>query len=238
MAVVPESKLRGYTASRFSFNNGEGQCPDCKGNGRIKLEMDFLPTTYVPCETCDQMRYNPATLEIRYNGRNIGDILQMSIKEAAEFFTNHTKLARTLNLLNDTGLGYLQLGQPSPTLSGGEAQRIKLIAELTKGRASIRNMGPANKNLYLIEEPSIGLHAQDVNKLIDVLHRLVDEGHTVIIVEHQTAIMAQADYLIDMGPEAGEAGGTIVAQGKPEAVAKSKTSRTAKYIQKALDQLK
>ncbi len=234
MAMIPEARLRGYTASRFSFNNAEGQCPDCKGNGRIKLEMDFLPTTYVPCQTCDQKRYNPATLEIRYNGRNIGDILQMSISEASEFFTTHTKLNRTLSLLNDTGLGYLQLGQPSPTLSGGEAQRIKLIAELTKGRASIGNMGPENKNLYLIEEPSIGLHAQDVVKLIDVLHRLVDEGHTVIIVEHQTAIMAQADYLIDIGPEAGEAGGTIVAQGKPEQVAKSKNSRTAPFIKKAL----
>ena len=238
MAQVPEARMRGYTASRFSFNNAEGQCPECKGNGRIKLEMDFLPTTYVPCEACDEMRYNPATLEIRYNGLNIGDILRLPISEAAEFFKNHTKLSRTLSLLNDTGLGYLQLGQPSPTLSGGEAQRIKLVAELTKGRASIRNVGPTNKNLYLIEEPTIGLHAQDVNKLIDVLHRLVDEGHTVIIVEHHTAIMAQADYLIDMGPEAGVEGGTIVAQGKPEQVAKSKDSRTAPFIQQALEELK
>ena len=237
MAQVPEARMRGYTASRFSFNNAEGQCPDCKGNGRIKLEMDFLPTTYVPCEACDEMRYNPATLEIRYNGLNIGDILRMSISEAAEFFTNHAKLSRTLTLLNDTGLGYLQLGQASPTLSGGEAQRIKLVAELTKGRASIRNVGPSNKNLYLIEEPTIGLHAKDVNKLIDVLHRLVDEGHTVIIVEHHTAIMAQADYLIDMGPEAGAEGGTIVAQGKPEQVVKSKESRTAPFIQQALQEL-
>jgi len=235
MEQIPEARMRGYTASRFSFNNAEGQCPDCKGNGRIKLEMDFLPTTYVPCEACDEMRYNPATLEIRYNGLNIGDILRLSIAEAATFFTNHAKLSRTLNLLNDTGLGYLQLGQPSPTLSGGEAQRIKLVAELTKGRASIRNVGPSNKNLYLIEEPTIGLHAQDVNKLIDVLHRLVDEGHTVIIVEHHTSIMAQADYLIDIGPEAGEQGGTIVAQGKPEQVAKSKDSRTAPFIKQALD---
>ncbi len=238
MASVPEARMRGYSASRFSFNNAEGQCPDCKGNGRIKLEMDFLPTTYVPCEACDQKRYNPATLEIRYNGLTIGDILQMSIKEAADFFSNHAKLGRTLNLLNDTGLGYLQIGQPSPTLSGGEAQRIKLVAELTKGRANIRNMGPSDKNLYLIEEPSIGLHAQDVNKLIDVLHRLVDEGHTVIIVEHHTAIMAQADYLIDIGPEAGDLGGTIVAQGKPEQVAKSKESRTAPFIKRALEDLK
>jgi len=234
MAQLPESRMRGYTASRFSFNNAEGQCPDCKGNGRIKLEMDFLPTTYVPCEACDQMRYNPASLEIRYNGLNIGEILQLSIGEAAEFFKNHTKLGRTLGLLNDTGLGYLQLGQPSPTLSGGEAQRIKLVAELTRGRLNIRNVGPAQKNLYLIEEPTIGLHAQDVNKLIDVLHRLVDEGHTVIIVEHHTTIMAQADYLIDIGPEAGDKGGSIVVQGKPEAVVKSKASRTAPFIRQAL----
>lgn len=237
MAQIPEARMRGYTASRFSFNNAEGQCPDCKGNGRIKLEMDFLPTTYVPCEACDEMRYNPATLEIRYNGLNIGDILRLSIEEAAEFFTNHAKLSRTLSLLNETGLGYLQLGQPSPTLSGGEAQRIKLVSELTKGRANIRNIGAQNKNLYLIEEPTIGLHAQDVNKLIDILHRLVDEGHTVVIVEHHTTIMAQADYLIDMGPEAGEAGGTIVVQGKPEVVVKCKESRTAPFIKVALGEL-
>ncbi|MGJ8655852.1 MAG: excinuclease ABC subunit UvrA [Akkermansiaceae bacterium] len=237
MAQIPEARMRGYTASRFSFNNAEGQCPDCKGNGRIKLEMDFLPTTYIPCEACDEMRYNPATLEIRYNGLNIGDILRLSIGEAAEFFTNHAKLSRTLTLLNDTGLGYLQLGQPSPTLSGGEAQRIKLVAELTKGRANIRNVGVQDKNLYLIEEPTIGLHAQDVNKLIDVLHRLVDEGHTVVIVEHHTTIMAQADYLIDMGPEAGDEGGTIVVQGKPEAVVKCKESRTGPYIEQALGEL-
>ncbi len=234
MAQLPEARMRGYTSSRFSFNNSEGQCPDCSGNGRIKLEMDFLPTTYIPCEACDEMRYNPATLEVRYNGLNIGEILRLSIAEAATFFTNHAKLSRTFHLLNETGLGYLQLGQPSPTLSGGEAQRIKLVAELTKGRASIRNVGISNKNLYLIEEPSIGLHAQDVNKLIEVLHRLVDEGHTVIIVEHHTTIMAHADYLIDIGPEAGDQGGTIVAQGTPEVVAKSKNSRTAPFINLAL----
>lgn len=237
MAQVPEAKMRGYTASRFSFNNAEGQCPECKGNGRIKLEMDFLPTTYVPCEACGEKRYNPATLEILYNGKNIGDILEMNIEEAAEFFQNHSKLARTMHLLNDTGLGYLQLGQPSPTLSGGEAQRIKLVAELTKGRVNIAKMANSNRNLYLIEEPSIGLHADDVVKLIEVLHRLVDEGHTVVIVEHHTAIMAQADYLIDMGPEAGDAGGTIVAQGKPETVAKSKKARTAPFLREALDAL-
>ena len=229
-AQLPDARTRGFTASRFSFNNAEGQCPECKGNGRIKLEMDFLPTTWVPCEACHQMRYNPATLEIRYNGKNIGEILKMSIREAVDFFAAHTKIHRTLKLLNDTGLGYLQLGQPSPTLSGGEAQRIKLVSELTKGRKSVTKAALQNNNLYLIEEPSIGLHEEDVAKLIEVLHRLVNEGHTVIVIEHHTAIMAEADYIIDIGPEAGEKGGKIVTQGTPEHVAKSKTSRTAPFL--------
>lgn len=229
-AQLPDARTRGFTASRFSFNNAEGQCPECKGNGRIKLEMDFLPTTWVPCEACNEMRYNPATLEIRYNGKNIGEVLKMNIREAADFFHAHTKIHRTLALLSDTGLGYLQLGQPSPTLSGGEAQRIKLVSELTKGRKSLTKGALQNNNLYLIEEPSIGLHEEDVRKLIDVLHRLVNEGHTVIVIEHHTAIMAEADYIIDIGPEAGEKGGKIVSQGTPEHVAKSKTSRTAPFL--------
>ncbi len=229
-AQLPDARTRGFTASRFSFNNAEGQCPECKGNGRIKLEMDFLPTTWVPCEACLEMRYNPATLEIRYNGKNIGEVLKMSIREAVDFFSAHTKIHRTLSLLNDTGLGYLQLGQPSPTLSGGEAQRIKLVSELTKGRKSVTKGALQNNNLYLIEEPSIGLHEDDVAKLIDVLHRLVNEGHTVIVIEHHTAIMAEADYIIDIGPEAGEKGGKIVTQGTPEHIAKSKTSRTAPFL--------
>ncbi|MFC4992570.1 excinuclease ABC subunit UvrA [Rubritalea tangerina] len=233
-AVVPEARMRGYTPSRFSFNNAEGQCPECKGNGRIKLEMDFLPTTWVPCHSCNEKRYNQATLEILYNGKTIGDVLEMNISTAAEFFKNHTKLHRTLSLLSDTGLGYLKLGQASPTLSGGEAQRLKLVAELTKGRKSVRNMTRQHTNLYLIEEPTIGLHQEDVRKLIDVLHRLVDEGHTVVVIEHHTAIMAEADYLIDMGPEAGELGGTIVAQGSPERVANHKKSRTAPFLKETL----
>ncbi|WP_018970223.1 excinuclease ABC subunit UvrA [Rubritalea marina] len=233
-AQVPEARMRGYTASRFSFNNNEGQCPECKGNGRIKLEMDFLPTTWVPCTSCDQMRYNRATLEILYQGKTIGEVLQMNISTAAEFFKNHPKLQRTLSLLADTGLGYLQLGQASPTLSGGEAQRLKLVAELTKGRKSVTAVKPQHNNLYLIEEPTIGLHQTDIVKLIDVLHRLVDEGHTVVVIEHHTAIMAEADYIIDMGPEAGDQGGTIVAQGKPEQIAKYKKSQTAPFIAGAL----
>lgn len=229
-AQLPDARTRGFTASRFSFNNAEGQCPECKGNGRIKLEMDFLPTTWVPCDACQQMRYNPATLEVRYQGKNIGDVLKMNIREAVDFFSAHTKIHRTLALLNDTGLGYLQLGQPSPTLSGGEAQRIKLVSELTKGRKSVTKAALQNNNLYLIEEPSIGLHEDDVKKLIDVLHRLVNEGHSVIVIEHHTAIMAEADYIIDIGPEAGEQGGKIVVQGTPEHIAKSKTSRTAPFL--------
>lgn len=233
-AQLPDARARGFTASRFSFNNKEGQCPECKGNGRIKLEMDFLPTTWVHCEACHEMRYNAATLDIRYNGKNIGEVLRMNIRQAADFFSAVPKLHRTLSLLSDTGLGYLQLGQPSPTLSGGEAQRIKLVAELTKGRARIKGSKAYHCNLYLIEEPSIGLHQQDVDKLIDVLHRLVDEGHTVVVIEHHTTIMAEADYLIDIGPEAGDQGGRIISQGNPEHVARSKTSQTAPFLKKAL----
>ena len=235
-AQLPEARARGFSASRFSFNNKEGQCPECKGNGRIKLEMDFLPTTWVHCEACHEMRYNTATLDIRYNGKNIGEVLRMNIRQAAEFFAAVPKLHRTLSLLTDTGLGYLQLGQPSPTLSGGEAQRIKLVSELTKGRARIRGSRAVNANLYLIEEPTIGLHQQDVDKLIDVLHRLVEEGHTVVVIEHHTAIMAEADYLIDIGPEAGDLGGRIVSQGTPEHVARSKKSNTAPFLKQALNQ--
>jgi len=227
---LPESQVRGFSASRFSFNNAEGQCLECKGNGRIKLEMDFLPTTWVSCHHCNEMRYNSATLEVLYHGKSIGEVLRMNISEAAEFFSAHSKLHRVLSLLDETGLGYLKLGQASPTLSGGEAQRMKLVAELVKGRAKIKMTKAAQSNLYLIEEPTIGLHQEDVRKLIEVLHRLVDEGHTVVVIEHNTSIMAEADYLIDMGPEAGEGGGKIVVQGPPEKVAKSKTSRTAPFL--------
>lgn len=233
-AQLPEAQIRGFTASRFSFNNSEGQCPECKGNGSIKLEMDFLPSTRVPCETCRGDRYNPATLTVRYNGKSIADILRMPIDEAAAFFSAHPKLSRTLGLLADTGLGYLQIGQPSPTVSGGEAQRLKLVTELTKGRVKEPGAKAINRNLYLIEEPSIGLHLNDIRKLIDVLHRLTDEGHTVVVVEHHPALMAEADYILDFGPEAGPRGGNICASGTPEEVAKSKTSATAPFIQECL----
>ena len=237
-AQLPESRMRGYTASRFSFNNKEGQCPECKGNGRIKLEMDFLPTTWIDCEACHGDRYNPATLEVRYNGLSIGEVLNLNIKTAADFFSAHPKLQKTLQLLTETGLGYLTLGQPSPTVSGGEAQRLKLVSQLTRGRPKITDLGPVNTSLYLIEEPTIGLHQQDVARLTDVLHRLVDEGHTVVVIEHHMDLAAEADYVIDLGPEAGPAGGTIVAEGTPEEVARSRKSITAPFLKAALTSAK
>jgi len=234
-AQLPDSRVRGYEASRFSFNTGDGRCPICEGNGRVKLEMDFLPSTWVPCEACNEMRYNPATLEVRFREKNIGEVLRMTIEQAADFFESQPRIAAPLKLLADTGLGYLQLGQPSPTLSGGEAQRIKLVTELTKGRVSARNLKTLNRvNLYLIEEPTVGLHLEDVKRLIDVLHRLVDEGHTVVVIEHHMAVAAEADWILDLGPEAGDRGGTIIAQGAPETVAKSKKSRTAPFLATAL----
>ncbi len=240
-AQLPESRARGYTASRFSFNTEGGRCEPCKGNGQIKLEMNFLPTSYIKCEECPGRRFNDPTLEVDYNGKSIGDVMDMSIAEAAEFFSGHPKISRTLGLMNDTGLGYLKLGQPSPTVSGGEAQRIKLVSELTRGigradHARLRQNRTPKSNVYLIEEPSIGLHMLDVKRLLEVLHRLADDGHTVVVIEHNLDIIAEADYVIDVGPEAGESGGTIVAEGIPEAVSKSKNSRTAPFLAKALGQ--
>ncbi|MBN8460752.1 MAG: excinuclease ABC subunit UvrA [Verrucomicrobia bacterium] len=232
-AQLPEARVRGYEASRFSFNTEGGRCPDCNGNGRVKLEMDFLPPTWVPCETCRSERYNPATLEVTFRGRNIGQVLDMTIDEAAVFFESQPRIAAPLRLLADTGLGYLQLGQPSPTLSGGEAQRIKLVSELTKGRSikqRLNDAARAGRNLYLIEEPTVGLHREDVQRLIEVLHRLVDEGHTVVVIEHHMAVAAEADWIIDLGPEAGEGGGRVVAQGPPEKIVAHKSSRTAPFL--------
>jgi excinuclease ABC subunit A len=236
-AQLPEARMRGFDASHFSFNTEGGRCPDCKGNGRIKLEMDFLPSTWVHCEACNGQRYNPATLEITFRDRNIGEILAMTLDEAAAFFHTQPRIAAPLQLMADTGLGYLQLGQPSPTLSGGEAQRIKLVAELIRGRSvksQISNLKSQIKNLYLIEEPTVGLHLEDIKRLIDILHRLVDEGHTVMVIEHHMAVAAEADWILDLGPEAGEGGGQIVAQGPPEKIITSKTSRTAPFLKAAL----
>ncbi len=238
-AQLPEARMRGFDASRFSFNTDGGRCPECKGNGRVKIEMDFLPSTWVHCESCNGQRYNPATLEVTFRQKNIGQVLAMTIDEASAFFESQPRISHPLKLMADTGLGYLQLGQASPTLSGGEAQRIKLVSELTKGRgtkATLNNAHFKTRNLYLIEEPTVGLHLEDVQRLIDVLHRLVDEGHTVIVIEHHMAVAAEADWILDIGPEAGDAGGQIIAQGTPEKVAKSKTSRTAPFLKIALRQ--
>ena len=236
---LPVSRVRGYSPSRFSFNTEGGRCETCNGQGAIKLEMSFLPSSYVPCEDCGGRRYNPQTLEVLYNEKSIGDVMEMTIEQAANFFGANQKIARPLSLLVDTGLGYLKLGQPSPTLSGGEAQRLKLVTELTRGigRAQnerIRKMRKPKSTLYLLEEPTIGLHMADVELLLKVLHRLVDEGNTVIVIEHNLSIIAEADYVVDIGPEAGAEGGEIVATGTPEDVAKSRISRTAPFLREVL----
>jgi excinuclease ABC subunit A len=239
-AQLPVSRVRGYSASRFSFNAEGGRCETCKGQGVIKLEMNFLPRSYVPCEDCRGRRYNPQTLEVLYNEKSIGRLMEMTIEEAAQFFSAHPKIARPLSLLVDTGLGYLKLGQPSPTLSGGEAQRLKLVTQLKRGvgRAAderIRKMRKPGSTLYLLEEPTIGLHMADIELLLNVLHRLVDEGNTVIVIEHNLSVIGEADYIVDLGPEAGDAGGEVVACGTPEQVAKNRVSRTAPFLRKVLN---
>jgi excinuclease ABC subunit A len=234
-AELPQARLRGYTASRFSFNNSGGRCQVCEGQGVIKLEMSFLPTSFMPCEACRGTRFNQQTLEIKYDGKSISDVLQMTLEQAVQFFAVHPKILRPLQLLLETGLGYLQLGQPSPTLSGGEAQRIKLVTQLARGGTSDKPRFRTKKTtLYILEEPTIGLHAADVALLLDVLHRLVDEGHTVIVVEHHLDLIAEADYVIDIGPEAGNRGGELVATGTPEEIIKSSKSRTAPFLKELL----
>ncbi len=240
-AQLPVSRVRGYTASRFSFNTEGGRCETCSGQGVLKLEMSFLPSSYVPCEDCGGQRYNAQTLEVLYHERSIGDVMKMTIAQAAEFFAANQKIARPLSLLVETGLGYLQLGQPSPTLSGGEAQRLKLATKLTRGvgRAQnerLRKMRTPKSTLYLLEEPTIGLHMADVELLLNVIHRLVDDGNTVIVIEHNLTVIAEADYVIDIGPEAGSLGGEIVAAGTPEEVAKNRLSRTAPFLREVLAQ--
>ena len=237
-ATLPAARMRGYTNSRFSFNNEGGRCEACLGQGVIKLEMNFLPPSYMPCQDCLGRRFNPATLEVEYNGKSIGDVLDMTIEQAAEIFSAHPKIKRPLALLVETGLGYLQLGQPSPTLSGGEAQRLKLVTQLARRPTSraeeIRTTRRGKSTLYVLEEPTIGLHAHDVAQLIGVLHRLVDEGGTVVVIEHHLDVIAEADHVIDIGPDAGAKGGKIVVEGSPEKVAKSKTSRTAPFLKPLL----
>jgi excinuclease ABC subunit A len=239
-AQIPLARQRGYEAGRFSFNSGTGRCETCAGNGAIKVEMNFLPPIFVKCEGCHGRRYNPETLEVLYNGKSIADVLEMSIDDAVMFFEPVPRLYRPLRLLAQTGLGYLTLGQRSPTLSGGEAQRIKLVAELARSLDSNEQKRLGTRgftrlhHLYLLEEPTIGLHLADVRRLLDVIHQLVDAGHTVLVIEHHLDVLAEADYILEMGPEGGENGGRIMAFGTPEEVATSTTAATAPFLRQIL----
>ena len=225
-ALTPEAKARGYNAGRFSFNVKGGRCEACSGDGIICIEMHFLPDVYVPCDVCHGKRYNRETLEVRYKGKNIHEVLEMTVEEGCSFFENIPKIQRKLQTLYDVGLGYIKIGQPSTTLSGGEAQRVKLATELSK-----RGTG---KTIYILDEPTTGLHTADVHKLTEVLQKLVDAGNTVLVIEHNLDIIKTADYIVDLGPEGGDGGGEIVACGTPEKVAKSKNSYTGKYLKKYL----
>ncbi len=227
-AELPESKVRGYAPGRFSFNVKGGRCEACQGQGTTKIEMQFLPDIYIACDVCKGRRYNRETLQVRYKGKNIADVLDMTVGEAMEFFGSIPKIKRKLKTLRDVGLGYIKLGQPSPTLSGGEAQRIKLSRELSKR--------PTGQTLYILDEPSVGLHAADVDKLLQVLNRLVDRGNTVVIIEHQPDIVKVADWIIDLGPEGGDAGGEIVAEGTPEQVAEVGESYTGQLLKRVLNE--
>lgn len=226
-AQTPEAKVRGYGPGRFSFNVKGGRCETCHGDGTIKIEMNFLPDVYVQCETCHGKRYNRETLEVTYNGKNVSDVLDMPIEEAARFFQPYTSIARYLNTLVEVGLGYIRLGQPAPTLSGGESQRVKLATELQK-----RSDG---KTVYILDEPTTGLHFEDVRKLLRVLQGLVDKGNSVIVIEHNLDVIKTADWIIDLGPEGGDGGGTVVAQGTPEEVAANPDSWTGRYLKPMLD---
>jgi len=231
--------MRGWTASRFSFNTKGGRCDACEGQGMQKIEMSFLPDVKVGCEACGGARFNPETLSARWKGKSIGEVLAMSVDEAVEFFAAHPSTHHALRLLQDVGLGYLTLGQQSPTLSGGEAQRIKLVTELAKVRTDPAAPRPRwaapGATLYVLDEPTVGLHMADVERLIRVLHRLVDAGNTVVVIEHNLDVIADADWIIDLGPEGGEAGGRITAQGSPESIAATPSkSHTARVLSEFL----
>ena len=233
-AETLEAKARGYAPARFSFNTGEGRCPGCEGQGMRTIAMSFLPDVKVLCDQCHGQRFNPETLAVSWRGKSIGEVLQMEVDEAVEFFAAMTSISHPLKLLQDVGLGYLTLGQPSPTLSGGEAQRIKLVSELVKVRDDVTRRGQkAPHTLYVLDEPTVGLHMADVEKLIRVLHRLVDGGHSVVVIEHDLDVIAEADWVLDLGPEGGSAGGLVVAQGRPETLVEQGT-HTGKALQPVL----
>ncbi|MDX6204093.1 MAG: excinuclease subunit, partial [Frankiales bacterium] len=225
-AETTEAKVRGYLPGRFSFNVKGGRCEACRGDGTIKIEMNFLPDVYVPCEVCHGARYNRETLEVHFKGKSIAEVLDMPIEEAADFFEAVPAIARHLRTLNDVGLGYVRLGQPAPTLSGGEAQRVKLASELQK-----RSTG---RTVYILDEPTTGLHFEDVRKLLGVLGRLVDAGNSVLVIEHNLDVIKTADWIVDMGPEGGTGGGRVVAEGTPEQVAEVAASHTGRFLREAL----
>ena len=225
-AATADAKARGYKQGRFSFNVKGGRCEACSGDGILKIEMHFLPDVYVPCEVCKGKRYNRETLEVKYKGKSIYDVLNMTVEEAMEFFKHIPSIYRKIETLNDVGLSYIRLGQPSTELSGGEAQRVKLATELSR-----RSTG---KTVYILDEPTTGLHFADVHKLIEILHRLAESGNTVIVIEHNLDVIKTADYIIDIGPEGGDRGGTVIAQGTPEEVAESPISYTGKYVKRYL----
>ena len=225
-AGLPESKIRGYLPGRFSFNVKGGRCETCKGAGLRVIEMNFLPDVCVPCETCHGHRYNRETLEVRYKGKSINDVLNMTIEQAVDFFENIPFIVHKISTLNEVGLGYITLGQQSTTLSGGEAQRVKLATELSKT--------DTGNTIYILDEPTTGLHFEDVKVLLCVLNKLVAKGNTVLVIEHNMEVIKVSDYIIDLGPEGGERGGQILAQGTPEQVAKHPTSYTALYLKEIL----
>ncbi|HBR31505.1 MAG TPA: excinuclease ABC subunit A, partial [Clostridiales bacterium] len=225
-AATPEAKARGYRDARFSFNVKGGRCEACQGDGTIMIEMHFLPDVYVTCDVCKGKRYNRETLEVKYKGKNIYDVLEMTVEEGKKFFENYRSIHRKLKTLSDVGLGYIKIGQSSVTLSGGEAQRVKLSTELSRWSTG--------RTMYVLDEPTTGLHSYDVDKLREVLQRLVDAGNTVVVIEHNLDIIKTADYIIDMGPEGGDGGGTVIASGTPEEIAANEKSYTGQYLKKAL----